>query len=148
MAPPPPLVALNAATVAFGGVALFEALSIGLSRGERACLVGRNGSGKSTLLKLLAGLIEPDAGERFVGIRVPQNALGQIGCARTLRIQPMAASAVRLHQHPTTLDIQRVGGRSLGIRVRGHRLGIFWRCLSHSVANQHEQDDRRAETVR
>ncbi|MCH7796160.1 MAG: ABC-F family ATP-binding cassette domain-containing protein, partial [Proteobacteria bacterium] len=66
MAPPPPLVALNAATVAFGGVALFEALSIGLSRGERACLVGRNGSGKSTLLKLLAGLIEPDAGERFV----------------------------------------------------------------------------------
>ncbi len=66
MAPPPPLVALNAATVAFGGVALFEALSIGLSRRERACLVGRNGSGKSTLLKLLAGLIEPDAGERFV----------------------------------------------------------------------------------
>ena len=66
MAPPLPLVALNAATVAFGGVALFEALSTGLSRGERACLVGRNGSGKSTLLKLLAGSIEPDAGARFI----------------------------------------------------------------------------------
>ncbi len=45
MAPPPPLVALNAATVAFGGVALFEDLSLGLSRGERTCLGGRNGSG-------------------------------------------------------------------------------------------------------
>ncbi|MCH8154482.1 MAG: sugar ABC transporter ATP-binding protein [Proteobacteria bacterium] len=66
MAPPPPLVALNAATVAFGGVALFEALSIGLSRGERACLVGRNGSGKSTLLKLIAGELQPDRGEILI----------------------------------------------------------------------------------
>ncbi len=65
MAPPAPLVALNAATIGFGGTTLFEGLSLGLDRGERACLVGRNGSGKSTLLKLLAGAIEPDAGERF-----------------------------------------------------------------------------------
>jgi ATP-binding cassette subfamily F protein uup len=64
--PPPPLVALNAAMIAFGGVPLFESLSIGLPRGERACLIGRNASGKSTLLKLLAGEIEPDAGERFL----------------------------------------------------------------------------------
>ncbi|MHA1151985.1 MAG: ABC-F family ATP-binding cassette domain-containing protein, partial [Alphaproteobacteria bacterium] len=41
-------------------------LTLGLSRGERACLVGRNGTGKSTLLKLLAGAIEPDGGTRFL----------------------------------------------------------------------------------
>ena len=66
MAPPTPLAALNAATIGFGGTPLFESISLGLARGERACLVGRNGGGKSTLLKLLAGAIEPDGGERFL----------------------------------------------------------------------------------
>ncbi len=66
MAPPVPLVALNAATIGFGGVPLFEGLNLGLARGERACLIGRNGTGKSTLLKLLAGAIEPDGGARFL----------------------------------------------------------------------------------
>ncbi|MCH8036474.1 MAG: ATP-binding cassette domain-containing protein, partial [Proteobacteria bacterium] len=66
MAPPLPLVALNAATIGFGGAPLFEGLTLGLGRGERACLIGRNGTGKSTLLKLLAGAIEPDGGVRFL----------------------------------------------------------------------------------
>ena len=66
MAPPVPLVALNAATIGFGDTPLFENLALGLGRGECACLVGRNGSGKSTLLKLLAGAIEPDGGGRFL----------------------------------------------------------------------------------
>ena len=34
--------------------------------GERVALVGRNGSGKSTLLKVMAGLVQADAGTRFV----------------------------------------------------------------------------------
>jgi ATP-binding cassette subfamily F protein uup len=33
---------------------------------DRVCLVGRNGSGKSTLLRIAAGLVDPDAGQRFV----------------------------------------------------------------------------------
>jgi ATP-binding cassette subfamily F protein uup len=66
MAPPVPLIALHEARVAFGQRPLFNSLSMGLSRGDRACLVGRNGSGKSTLLKVLAGVQELDGGSRFV----------------------------------------------------------------------------------
>jgi len=75
MSPPntaPPLVALRGVAVGFGGPPIFADLSLGLTRGQRVCLIGRNGSGKSTLMKLLTGAVEPDAGERFVqpGVRI------------------------------------------------------------------------------
>jgi ABC transport system ATP-binding/permease protein len=63
---PAPLLSLRSATVRIGDQTLFAGLSLALAKGERVCLIGRNGSGKSTLLKTLAGLIEPDAGERFL----------------------------------------------------------------------------------
>ena len=62
----PPLVQLSAISLTFGGTPLLEGAELSVSQGERVCLVGRNGSGKSTLLKIAAGLIEPDAGSRFV----------------------------------------------------------------------------------
>ncbi|HEX7006045.1 MAG TPA: ATP-binding cassette domain-containing protein, partial [Alphaproteobacteria bacterium] len=61
----PPLMTLRGGRISFGGKPLFADLDLQLGRGDRACLVGRNGSGKSTLLKILAGLIELDAGELF-----------------------------------------------------------------------------------
>ena len=61
-----PILALRDASVRFGVEPLFEGVELGLLPGDRACLVGRNGSGKSTLLKVLAGLVELDAGELFV----------------------------------------------------------------------------------
>ncbi|WP_207458308.1 ATP-binding cassette domain-containing protein [Azospirillum sp. SYSU D00513] len=66
MAPPTPITALQGVSVTFGGRPLFESIDLSLGRGDRACLVGRNGSGKSTLMKLVAGIIQPDGGERFV----------------------------------------------------------------------------------
>ena len=40
-----------------------------IDEGERVAIVGKNGSGKSTLMKIVAGVLEPDEGER----RVRQN---------------------------------------------------------------------------
>ena len=62
----PPILTLSDIMLTFGGRPLFEGVSLAVEPGARACLVGRNGSGKSTLLKVMAGVVEPDAGERFV----------------------------------------------------------------------------------
>ncbi|WP_085905219.1 ABC-F family ATP-binding cassette domain-containing protein [Kiloniella majae] len=66
MAPPSHLVALNSAGLRFGTKTLFNDLTFGLTRGEKACLVGRNGTGKSTLLKIMSGQQELDEGQRFL----------------------------------------------------------------------------------
>jgi ABC transport system ATP-binding/permease protein len=62
----PPILTLAEIRLGFGGAPLFEGVSLAVHPGERIALVGRNGSGKSTLLKLMAGLVEADAGTRFV----------------------------------------------------------------------------------
>ncbi|MCP4615405.1 MAG: ABC-F family ATP-binding cassette domain-containing protein [Bradyrhizobium sp.] len=62
----PPLIQLKDIKLTFGGTPLLTGVELNVSAGERVCLIGRNGSGKSTLLKIAAGLVEPDAGNRFV----------------------------------------------------------------------------------
>ena len=62
----PPLLFLKDIHLTFGGTPLLEGAELSIGPSERLCLVGRNGSGKSTLLKLAAGMIEPDAGTRFL----------------------------------------------------------------------------------
>jgi ATP-binding cassette subfamily F protein uup len=59
----PPI--LNAQSIAksFGATPLFRDISFTVSDGDRIGLIGPNGSGKSTLLGILAGEIDPDAGE-------------------------------------------------------------------------------------
>ncbi len=63
---PPPLIQLKDIALSFGGTPLLSGVDLSVSADERLCLVGRNGSGKSTLLKIMAGLVEPDHGSRFV----------------------------------------------------------------------------------
>ncbi len=61
-----PLLLLQDIHLTFGGAPLLSGAGLSVSAGERLCLVGRNGTGKSTLLKIAAGLVEPDAGRRFL----------------------------------------------------------------------------------
>ncbi|MFV0514097.1 MAG: ABC-F family ATP-binding cassette domain-containing protein [Jhaorihella sp.] len=57
-----PLLQLSGISLSFGGEPLFSGLDLVVQPGDRVALVGRNGSGKSTLMKVMAGLVEPDAG--------------------------------------------------------------------------------------
>ncbi len=61
--PAPVLIDCHGLAKGFGGTPLFEGLSFVLHQGDRVGLVGPNGAGKSTLLEILAGRLEPDAGE-------------------------------------------------------------------------------------
>ena len=62
----PPILTLADISLGFGGDPLFSGLSCAVHPSDRICLVGRNGSGKSTLMKVMAALVEPDAGDRFL----------------------------------------------------------------------------------
>ncbi|MEV8465596.1 ATP-binding cassette domain-containing protein [Fluviibacterium sp. DFM31] len=62
----PPALQLSGISLTFGGDPVFSDLGLVVQPGDRVALVGRNGSGKSTLMKVMAGLVEPDRGERVV----------------------------------------------------------------------------------
>ena len=66
------LLSLKDVSLAFGGPAVLDRVSLSVSRGLRAALTGRNGEGKSTLMKVIAGMREPDSGEivRAPGLKV------------------------------------------------------------------------------
>lgn len=61
-----PLLQLSSISLTFGGNPVFDGLDLVVQPGDRVALVGRNGSGKSTLMKVMAGLVEPDQGNRVI----------------------------------------------------------------------------------
>src|SRR5579863_10470166 len=75
----PPILNAQTITKQFGAKPLFKDISFTVEDGSRIGLIGPNGAGKSTLLAILAGAVEPDAGELAVRKRaraayVPQDS--------------------------------------------------------------------------
>jgi ATPase subunit of ABC transporter with duplicated ATPase domains len=60
------MIRTNNVSLAFGGQKLFSEVTISFTPGNCYGLIGANGAGKSTFLKILAGDIQPDAGEVIV----------------------------------------------------------------------------------
>jgi ABC transport system ATP-binding/permease protein len=66
------LISLEKVAKAYAHRRLLDAVSLGVSAGDRIGVVGRNGAGKSTLLALMAGRAGPDEGRvaRAAGLRL------------------------------------------------------------------------------
>ena len=62
-------VELRALTKRFGTAAAVDAVSLSIAHGQLVSLLGPSGCGKTTTLRLIAGFIEPTAGEIVVGGR-------------------------------------------------------------------------------
>src|SRR6202047_2063823 len=52
------------------GVVSVDAINLAAERGEFVCLLGPSGCGKTTTLRMIAGFLEPDAGEIRVSGKV------------------------------------------------------------------------------
>ncbi len=68
---------LDGITFGYGARPLFEDLALSIRRGQRIALVGVNGAGKTTLLKLVAGELQPQAGEIIWGRNVAPSYFAQ-----------------------------------------------------------------------
>jgi ATP-binding cassette, subfamily F, member 3 len=68
---------LKQARKAYGGLVVFDNLTLHIERGDRIALVGPNGVGKSTLMRMLSGEEAPDAGERLLGHNVVMQYFAQ-----------------------------------------------------------------------
>lgn len=62
-APAPVVLSALGLSKSYGSVIALDDVDLDLRKGEIVALVGDNGAGKSTLVSILAGVLQPDAGE-------------------------------------------------------------------------------------
>src|SRR5438874_12749531 len=83
-------------------MAVVDNVSLTVEHGRLVCLLGPSGCGKTTTLRLIAGFVEPSAGEIAVGERVVSSPL------RTLppeqRNMSMIFQSYALWPHMTVTD--------------------------------------------
>jgi iron(III) transport system ATP-binding protein len=104
-------VELRGLTKRFGSLAVVDNVSLKIDHGQLICLLGPSGCGKTTTLRLIAGFLEPTAGEIHVGERIVSSQ------ARTLppeqRNMSMIFQSYALWPHMTVAE-----NITYGLRLR------------------------------
>jgi iron(III) transport system ATP-binding protein len=95
----------------YGAATAVDNVSLGIEHGKLVCLLGPSGCGKTTTLRLIAGFIEPSAGEIVVGGKVlssPQRTVPPEG-----RNMSMIFQSYALWPHMTVAE-----NVAYGLRIR------------------------------
>lgn len=71
------VVTVQAVSKRFGSKTIYDGFDFRVRRGERWCVMGKNGAGKSTLLKMVAGALQPDAGDVRLGASLKMGYFAQ-----------------------------------------------------------------------
>jgi len=101
-------------------VSAVDRLSFSIAPGERVAFIGPNGAGKSTTLKMLAGILQPDAGElRVLGL-VPSQQRRQLA----FQIGTVFGQRSQLWYQLPPRDTFELLGRVYEIDAREHRRRI------------------------
>ena len=105
---PPASLTLETLSKRYGETTVVDGLSLELPQGKLLTLLGPSGCGKTTTLKLIAGLLEPDAGDvRFSGTSV-------------VGLPPEKRGLGMVFQQPTLFPHLSVRGNvGFGLRLRG-----------------------------
>jgi len=132
--PPHHGVRLNGVTFAYGSFAepVIDDLDLSVAHGEHLVVVGPSGAGKSTLANVIAGVLQPQAGEVRLG-GVPLRRLDPATLAHHRVLIPQEAyvfagslyeNLAYLHEDARPADIDRAV-RLLGMRALVERLGGY-----------------------
>ncbi|HEX9258518.1 MAG TPA: ABC transporter ATP-binding protein [Acidimicrobiales bacterium] len=148
-------------TVEVDGARLLDGVSVTARAGTTLCIVGPNGAGKSTLLRVLAGLLEPAAGEVLGAGRplarlkrrerakvvayVPQDPVLPLAMrvadyvllGRTPHLAPLAHEGAHdldiARQSLEQLDLAELAGRAIGTLSGGERQRVL---VARALAQQ------------
>src|SRR6188474_1050318 len=68
---------IDGVSKSYGRRVIYDGMKMTIRRGERWCVMGKNGAGKTTLLKMVAGALQPDAGEVKLGASLKMGYFAQ-----------------------------------------------------------------------
>src|SRR5438876_5185268 len=123
-------VELRGLTKRYGEVAVVDDVSLTIEHGRLVCLLGPSGCGKTTTLRLIAGFVEPSAGEIRVGDRLVSSP------ARTLpperRNMSMIFQSYALWPHMTVAE-----NVAYGLKLRRVDRATLDRKLGAILATTH-----------
>jgi len=129
----PPILNAQNITKQFGAVPLFRGISLTVEDGDRIGLIGPNGAGKSTLLAVLAGQVEPDAGEvaarkRARAAYVPQDSVFEAGLS-VRAVLERAITSAHVQENEREGRIRELAGRTgfVSLEAEAASLSGGWR---------------------